>query len=143
MVFLSLTASSPDHPYADFSTTIITAIHINLSVIVTCLPFLKSVIDSLQTGHLASDLRVLGTNQLSHQHALSYLGKSGRSGGVRSPGATKHFRGRGEDVFSATGTVGSRVERKPWEREGRMEADDGSMERMVIKHTTTMEVQYA
>ncbi|MCJ1351581.1 MAG: hypothetical protein MMC33_001565 [Icmadophila ericetorum] len=143
LVFLSIHASSSDQTYEGFSTTIATSVHINLSVIVTCLPFLKSVFDSLQTGHLASDLRTLGSSPLSHRHALSYLKKPDRSAGVASPQATKQFRGRGEDTFSAVATVNSKAEGKPWEREGWRNLNGGSKERMVINHTTTMEVEYA
>ena len=141
LIFLSL-SSSTDHPYDDFSTTIITSIHINLSVIITCLPFLKTVIDSLQTGLLASDLRILGPNRMSHHHALGYLGKGARLAGQPVPASNKRFGDR-EDKYSATATVGSGPKENPWNNEGGRRLDlDSPKEKMVINHTTTMSVQY-
>ena len=57
LVFLSAFSNSIDHPFDDFSTVLTTIIHINFSIMVSCVPFLKPVMDSLQTGVLASDLR--------------------------------------------------------------------------------------
>lgn len=51
---------STDRTYDDVPSAIITSVLANLSIIVTTIPFMKPVLDSLHTGILASDLRSMG-----------------------------------------------------------------------------------
>lgn len=55
-VYLSRSLRSSDQPFTEFNAAIMTETHVNLSVIVSCIPFLKPVMDSLQTGALASNI---------------------------------------------------------------------------------------
>jgi hypothetical protein len=72
LVFMKLNASSIDRPFNDFFTALVTSVHVNFSVIFTCLPFLKTVMDNIQTGLLAGDVHIGHPNQLSGYR----LGKS-------------------------------------------------------------------
>lgn len=65
MVYLSSAAKSSDRTFADFNTTIVTEIDMNLSIIFACFPFLKPVMDGLQTGLLTSDIHILDTKKPS------------------------------------------------------------------------------
>ena len=58
LVFINQAARSQDHPYDDFNTVLLTELHVNLAVILSCAPFLKLVMHSLQTGWITSDSRV-------------------------------------------------------------------------------------
>ena len=58
LVFLHANGSSADHPFADFTTAVATSVHVNFSVVFTCLPFLKPVVDNLQTGIMAGAVHI-------------------------------------------------------------------------------------
>jgi hypothetical protein len=53
------TLGSSDRSYADITPMIFTTTHINSSVIITCIPFLKPILNGLQSGILAGDIRSL------------------------------------------------------------------------------------
>ena len=63
MIYLSSAAKSTDRTFADFNTAIVTEIDMNLSIIFACFPFLKPVMDGLQTGLLTSDIHILDTKK--------------------------------------------------------------------------------
>ena len=130
LVFLGLTRSSTDHTYDDFHPALMTSIHINFSVIFTCLPFLKNVIDNMQTGMLAGEIHVRSPAQISGH-------KIGRSGNPAAYGLSVASAGRGgghDHSYLAS------VDR---ERQGynKLRFDESSQERMVINQTTTIHLE--
>lgn len=75
-IYLSRSLRSSDQTYTDFNAAIMTETHVNLSVIVSCIPFLKPVTDSLQTGALASNIHTSSFRKpspynRSHRFALN------------------------------------------------------------------------
>lgn len=65
MVYLASASRSSDRTFADFKTALVTEIDMNLSIIFACFPFLKPVMDGLQTGLLTSDIHILDTKKPS------------------------------------------------------------------------------
>lgn len=57
LVFLNDASFSSDRAFDDFNTVLLTSIHTNLSIVVTCIPFVKPIMDGIQSGILASDVR--------------------------------------------------------------------------------------
>ena len=51
--------ASPDPTYDHVLSTILTSIHVNVSIVVSCISFLKPVLYGLQSGILAGDVRSL------------------------------------------------------------------------------------
>ena len=132
LVFLSSASNSTDHPFDDFATTVIASVHINLSVIITCLPFLKTVLDSLQTGLLASDLRTRGRTQL-FDYAFDSFGTRSRKGSCVA--SNKRIKSQDNQYITKVASV---ADSNPLE--GGLTGN--SQERMAISHTTTFSVQY-
>ncbi|KUJ14246.1 uncharacterized protein LY89DRAFT_752108 [Mollisia scopiformis] len=97
IIYIHDNSKSVDHTYQDFAIILTTSFLINLSVIVTAIPFLKPIMDSLQTGILAGDLRSMGGSALLR--STSYpLGRHKRK-------STPH-KGGGTRISDQTGTVG-------------------------------------
>ena len=61
LVYLRQAFQSHDRPFADFYLVLLTSLHVNMSVLVTCIPFLKPIINGIQSGILAGDIRSLAT----------------------------------------------------------------------------------
>ncbi|KAL8952508.1 MAG: hypothetical protein Q9222_001576 [Ikaeria aurantiellina] len=131
LIYLNQVSKSSDHPKDDFSVVMATTIHVNLSIIVTCIPFIKPVMDSLQTGILASDIHTTTRTQ-EPSHALRWLkessskGKSSVSSGWPAAHPQRSF---------ATVTSGPEEEQR--ERGLSVSSQDG----MIIKQTKTVAVQ--
>lgn len=133
VVFLNLKSGSKDHQFDDFNLTIITSVHINFSVIITCLPFLKTIMDSLQTGFLASDIRVVSPGHFSSHRSESYGLKSGSRAGLDK---TQRFKSEGYGYSANRAADEGEQKHQP------ESLDSSSEERMIINQTTTMTVQY-
>lgn len=56
LVFLN---HASERVFDDFNIVLLTSIHANLNIVLTCIPFLKPVMDGIQSGILASDIRSL------------------------------------------------------------------------------------
>lgn len=69
-----------DHLADSFRIAVVTVVHTNLNVIVTCLSFIKPVTEGLQTGILAADLPRT-TASVTPRYRLEHFGK-GSSGDV-------------------------------------------------------------
>lgn len=131
LVFLSAFSNSTDHPFDDFSTVLTTIIHINFSIIVSCVPFLKPVMDSLQTGVLASDLRTRNPVPSSSRLPIS-LEKISRKIGS---GSKKLIESESQG-YSATATSSGNDDQQD------VLSGSSSKEKMVIQKQTTVAVHY-
>lgn len=133
LVYLNAASESVDHPYDDFITVLITSVQANLSVITTCVPFIKPIIDSLQTGILASDIHTL-TSSRHPSYALRWF-ESGSGSETRAGSVFNKWPKSNRQGNVTTATSGGLEER--WE--GGLHND--SEERMIIKQTKTVAVQ--
>ncbi|KAL8698019.1 MAG: hypothetical protein Q9224_002049 [Gallowayella concinna] len=131
ILFLSSRVFSSDHPRDDFPAVMVTSIHANLSILITCVPFIKPVMDSLQTGILASDVHA--TRSRHPSYALRWLKDSSTQGGnsisqtwARNPAQSS----------SATATGGVN------EEQGDRGLSVSSREGMIIKQTKTVAIQF-
>ncbi|KAJ4293063.1 hypothetical protein N0V90_008345 [Kalmusia sp. IMI 367209] len=61
LIYQRMALRSHDRPYDDFAVVLLTSAHVNIGIVLTCLPFLKPVISGAQSGILAGDIRSLGT----------------------------------------------------------------------------------
>lgn len=113
----------------------ITSLLVNTSIIITAVPFLKPVMDSLQTGILTGDLRSMSGQAImrSTSFPLGPVGKNIQGKGEQ-PNAWKMSKGLGHSVtaVSAADDPHRRVN----------SGSDGSTERMVILQESTVSVQY-
>jgi hypothetical protein len=135
IVYLNASAESNDHPYDDLTRVMITSVLVNFSIIITAIPFLKPVMDGLQTGILTSDLRSLGGSAMlrSTSYALGPLGKSGASN-TDPPSTWRKGAGLG---YSATAAS------IPVERDWRITPGSDRKNEMTIQRRMTVSVQYA
>ncbi|KAL8682987.1 MAG: hypothetical protein Q9186_000982 [Xanthomendoza sp. 1 TL-2023] len=131
IVYINNASSSSDHPRDDFPAVMVTSIHANLSILITCVPFIKPVMDSLQTGILASDVHA--TRSRHPSYALRWLKDSSTQGGnsisqtwARNPAQSS----------SATATGGVN------EEQGDRGLSVSSREGMIIKQTKTVAIQF-
>ncbi|MCJ1465194.1 hypothetical protein MMC07_003810 [Pseudocyphellaria aurata] len=120
LVLLKATVNSADHPYDDFAVAITTIVHINISIIVSCIPFLKPVMDSLQTGVLASDLRTT-------RHSSGHLPAARKTPKILMENQPHHG-------YSATATSSGNDDPRDT-----ITSED---EKMVIQKKTTVAVHY-
>ena len=72
--YIASGSRSLDQTYDDFNVIMTTEIGMNFSIITTCLPFLKPVIDSLQPGGLKSEVHTKPSHHSSY--ALRSVRKS-------------------------------------------------------------------
>ena len=131
LVYLNSASKSVDHPFDDFSTVMLSSIQANLSVIVSCMPFIKPVIDSLETGILASDVHTTSSAR-KQSYPLRWLGSS--SGAKGDSGYSKRPK-KSRQGNSATATSGG------YEGQRERGLSIGSEERMIIKQTKTVAVR--
>jgi len=135
IIYLNSSAKSSDHPYDDFAGVMITSVLVNFSIIITAIPFLKPIMDGLQTGILTSDLRSLGGSAMlrSTSYALGPLGKSGASN-TDSPSTWRKGTGLG---YSATAAS------IPVEGDWKITSGSGMKNEMAIQQKMIVSVQYA
>lgn len=131
LVYLNSASRSTDHPFDDFTTVLTSSIQANLSVIVTCIPFIKPVMDSLQTGILVSDVHTT----ISPRHPSFALRWLGSSSATRAGSGSNKWPKNSTHGNSTTATSGGP------EEDGERFTGFGSEERMVIKQTKTVAVQ--
>ena len=115
-----------------------TQIHLNISIIASCVPFLKPFTDSLQTGLLTSDLHTLtpSSTRYASRLKLRTLGKTYGSSGPRSVPQNKD-RWMAGSVLDAT--IHTRIEGN---QRGESSASRGTSEEgLVIKETVTVRVE--
>ncbi|KAI4221145.1 MAG: hypothetical protein LQ349_007916 [Xanthoria aureola] len=131
LVYLNNASKSPNHSMVDFPVVMATTLHVYLSVIVTCIPFIKPVMDGLQTGILASNVHTTTRTQ-EPSLALSWL--KGNSTGERSAGSPAW---PGTQTQRSFATVASGPEEAQRDRGLSVSSQDG----MIIKETKTVTVQ--
>lgn len=134
--------SSADPSSESFMPALYTQIHMNMTIIISCIPFMKPFTDSLQTGILASDLHALTRGTGIHggyadRIKLRELGKSVSTGSGSAPSKRRWVGG---SLLDTTGLT--RVE----ETSRQQSIQDGgsrgtSEERLVIRQTTTIAVE--
>lgn len=115
----------------DFPVAMATTIHVNLSIIVTCIPFIKPVMDSLQTGILASSIHATTKTQ-EPSHALRQLKQSSTKG---KSSVSSGWPGTHTQRSFAISTSG--LEEAQRDRGLSVSSQDG----MIIKQTKTVAVQ--
>ena len=74
---------------AELRAALLTVVHLHTAIILSCAPFIKSVLDAMQNGMLGSDIpRALSSTQSSNTkkilYPITYLSRS-----MRRPGATR------------------------------------------------------
>ena len=87
MAFINKAKDSHGQFADNFDIAVLTVAHINLNVIVTCLPFIKPVTDSLQTGILASNL----CGELSAGHSSHLMKPLGNTSSASAPKGRRLF----------------------------------------------------
>lgn len=134
--YIASTSLSLDQTYDDFNTITITEIGMNFSIITTCFPFLKTIIDNLQPGVLTSEVHTSSSHHSYTKranHALRSLGKrSQKSDLQRLPSDSRQWLnepGRYDTVTSA----GSRV--------GTSRSSSHGSQTLIIKQKTDFEVR--
>ncbi|KAL9102559.1 MAG: hypothetical protein Q9163_002309 [Psora crenata] len=134
LIYLNSSSRSLDHTFDDFATVMISSIHVNLSILAACMPFIKPVMDSLQTGILASDVHATNPNpDRNPKYALRWLGSSSAD---RTESELITPR---DSLHGSRATVTSGESGEPWQRG----SSNGSQERMIIRKMQTVEVQSA
>lgn len=142
LVLVNASSDSIDHPFDDFHLAITTIVHVNLSIIVSCIPFLKPFMDSLQTGVLASDLRTRhpippnGRLPISLEK-ISGGRKAGSGSGLGSGSGSKKPIENQKHGYSATATSSGNDDQRETTVSG-----TSSDEKMVIQKKTTVAVHY-
>lgn len=130
LVYLNSASKSVNHPLDDFSTVMSSSVQANLSVIVSCMPFIKPVMDSLETGILACDVHTTASAR-KQNYALRWLGSSSAAKG--DSGFNKPLK-KSRQGNSTTATSGG------YEGQRERGLSIGSEERMIIKQTKTVAI---
>jgi hypothetical protein len=137
LVFINRASGSQDRAYDDFNTVLLTELHVNFAVIVSCAPFLKHVMLCLQTGWITTDPR--NFRQRESLPADSNRGGSPGHGDLvlhansGSPGWTDLGEHTRQDAVITTNVRSSGEFSKQ---------DEASEEGMVIKKTTMIAVDF-
>ena len=103
-----------------FELAIVTVVHTNLNIIVTCFSFVKPVTDSLRTGILAGDI----PEHISTSVPRYPLKRLGNHSGGEPTGS--------RDVLTSEGSSMPREGRRSWSSE----------ERMIIRQDLSVDVSY-
>lgn len=145
IVYLSSAAKSSDRTFADFNTVMVTEIDMNLSIIFACFPFLKPVMDGLQTGLLTSDIHILDTKKPSTGTDSSF-GLSTWSNKKSRQDANKIYQGphqrlnTQESITQPVVAAAAAAGNSNWQDVDLMEKDEGSAKG--IKKTTAIALHY-
>ena len=136
MVCLNKVSESHDHSHDDFYTVLVTSVLVNVSIVITTIPFIKPIMDGLQTGILASDLRSMGGSALLR--STSYpLGPINKRKTASNSNHTDHLGRHPGVVHSASAT--SNMKDTEWGSKARLT----SSEDMIIRQSTTVAVHFA
>ncbi|KAI5783697.1 hypothetical protein EDC01DRAFT_785348 [Geopyxis carbonaria] len=147
LVFIHNTADNPDVTFAaGHSVTIATQITLNMAIILSCLPFLKTFMEQIQSTVFTPDVHMAATTAGVYGPGGSYgmesLGPSGKSGGNSAAksaksgkksanGSGRWYQERGIPVGTTFATVvGNDADRR----------SSGGSEAMIIRQTTTFAV---
>jgi len=135
-----MNASTNDPVYSLFMPSLYTEIHMCISVIATCVPFLKPFTDSLQTGLLTSDLRTITAANSSYGNWVRM-----RALGKDTPHSSSQKKAYGkpklrDDTLSTQRTTD--IHSTPRDQiHGDNISRGTSEEGLVIQQTTTMTVE--
>ena len=128
LIYIKSAARSSNHALDDFLSVMMTSIHVNLSIVVACIPFIKPVMESLQTGLLASDVHTAAPLQRPN-YALRWLKESSTRAGVPTWPINPNPRSSTE------------INGPDGEEHGQRGLSISSRERMVIKQTKTVDIE--
>lgn len=136
LVFINQASASQDRAYDDFNTVLLTEIHVNFAIIISCAPFLKQVMQSLQVGWLTNEIRPPRPYASSTPVDLKYQGSSRNrkpalNSGTDSLGWTELRDNVQQDTVITSGCT-----------EDAGVQGEALGEGMVIKQTTMISVQY-
>lgn len=137
LVYLFRVSKGLDPSPASFNATMTSVVHVNYSIIASCIPFLKPMIDALSVGLLSNDIHVPidsdHTTTTLKQKPFNPFGILGaKSANARAPSTGSKYQSSG---YSATATATNRNERELSDVERY-----GSRDRMVINQTKTTTV---
>lgn len=133
LVFINNTAASLDRTFDDYPISITTSVHITLSILTACIPFLRPVMDSLQSGILAGDVQTVGASgDGSRSYALQDASVAGwkAGGGIRS--AYRNSVHKGSEKSKGPVTIVEAEAGKGGVRANSNDSDEG----LIQKHTT-------
>ena len=73
LFYITQALGSSDRTYELFTATVVTQVGMNVSIIVTCIPFVKQFLDHIQPGWSTSDIRTgLGYNTIMGRSGKDY-----------------------------------------------------------------------
>jgi hypothetical protein len=135
-------STSNDPSYDAFMPTLYTIIHMDISIIVTCIPFLKPFTDNLQTGVLAGDLHTYASEgrQYGAYAGRITLRKLDKDVSSASGGSKVKGRWMAGSVLDATRST--KIESTSRKRTVEGSSSRGtSQEGLVIRQTVTVDVE--
>ena len=132
LVYLSQASDSSDVTLDSFDAALVTEIHTNYSIIASCLPFLKPLVDALAIGLISNDIRLRedSGNVKDKINSFGVLGDRGFEKRNLYGWGRSQNSGNTEYISKITAGKHNDVELRGLERYG-------SQERMVINQTTT------
>jgi hypothetical protein len=135
-------SSSNDRSYDAFMTVLYTLLHMDISIIVSCIPFLKPFTDNLQTGILAGDLHTYTAGgreygRYSDRIKLRHLGKKVLS---TSSGSNEREKWMAGSVLDATMSTNIESTSRQLPTTG-LGSRGTSEEGLVIEQTVTVAVE--
>ena len=71
--------SSTDRPFEDFLPVLLTSIHVNSGLAISCIPFLKPILEGTQNGILQSNFRFPGTSSALNSKSSGTVRRTNRS----------------------------------------------------------------
>jgi len=133
--FISTASASSDHPFDDYQTSLTTQIGLNLSIVLTCVPSLKTFMKDVEHGLFTSDLRVAPHTGHFSSYAMSFVGSSKD----RTQPSRSAKRGRLENWFSKIETFTTTFGANPEEPLSR--SNSGGSNKMIIRQTKSVTVE--
>ena len=150
-VYVSSALKSPDPTFELFNPVLCTVIDVNVSVIVSSIPFIKPFVESLQVGLFSSDPRILAPRQpgpIEKQTTGYRLGWFALL--EQKWKATSNFHSRaqlwtrndgGGTTTITAGKTGGKTVGKRLRPDLESRASSGDSDRMIIRQTFGMSVQ--
>ena len=138
LVYFHKAQRSSDTAATSFNFVLVTVIHTNVSVIASCLTFLKPMADSLDVGFMKNDIRVpLGSDDtnVGANRINPFSVSNGRVVNLTSNANRYNWDRNPADNFTATATAARDQE---YQLQGLKQ--HGSQDRMVITQTKTTDV---
>ncbi|KAF8246428.1 hypothetical protein K440DRAFT_368190 [Wilcoxina mikolae CBS 423.85] len=143
LIYISSASKSSDKPFDDFNTAVTTEVGMNLAIVLACFPFIKTFMDSVQTGLLTAKLHTAGGKSVRSgaSYAMGSFGSYGKMSAGKNSVAKESTAtcrsGQWMDEPNTHTTITAAIREDVESR-----SSSGGSDRMIIRQTNDIAVEF-